>query len=267
MRIIERNIQRLQGIEERQSKEMMKIFIDARIRIKEALLSSREGSFTEARLNISLAQVDTIIQETKIKTSLRSRDSSDIAREQSIIDLSREINLFSKKFEGINRQIPIDEILNSLESENLLMNRYQSSVDRYSDGMRDFIQRELTQAIISAESPTRLINRISDELKLKEWQIARITRTELHNTYNMTKNDGMVDIKKTLIPDLKKSLFHPMDSRTGNDSKLADRLSLVVDIDKPFKYNFNGKERVFFNPPDRPNDRAIMTAYRGAWDT
>ena len=82
----------------------------------------------------------------------------------------------------------------------------------------------------------------------------------------MSKNDGMVEIKKELIPDLKKSLFHPMDNRTAKDSKLAAHLNLVVDIDKPFKYTFNGKERVFFNPPDRPNDRAIITAYRKAWD-
>lgn len=267
MRVIERNIQRLQGIEERQSKDMMKVFIEARLRIKESLLSSREGSFTEARLTTSLAQVDAIIKEAKIKTSFKNRDSSETVREQSIDDLAREVNKFSKKFEGVNRQIPVDEILNSMDSKNLLISRYQSSLDRYSDGMRDLIQRELTQSIISAESPVRLINRLNDELRLKEWQIARIARTELHNTYNMTKNDGMIGIRDTLIPDLKKSLFHPMDSRTGNDSKLADRLSLVVDIDKPFKYNFKGKERIFFNPPDRPNDRAIITTYRSAWDT
>ena len=266
LRVVERNIQRLQGIEERKSKDMVKVFMLGRERIKQSLLSATTGTFTEASLILSLNQVDAILNQIKVVTKKENVEGSDIATEQSITDLGREINRFSKEFEGISRVIPVDEILLSMDSQNLLINRYQSSLDRYTDGMRDRIQRELTQAILSSEPSVRLVNRLNDELKAQEWQILRIARTELHNIYNMGKNEGMVEIKDTLIPDLKKSLFHPMDSRTADDSKLASRLNLVVDIDKAFKYNFKGQERVFFTPPDRPNDRSIITAYRKAWD-
>ena len=267
MRIIERNIQRLQGIEERQSKDVLKVFINGRERLKQSLLNTSQGTFTESQIRITMAQVDLIISEMKRTTLSKNADSTSIVKEQSINDLSREISKFSKEFEGSDRIVPIDEILFSMDSENLLLNRFQASIDRYADGMRDMIQRELTQSILSSEPSIRLINRLNDELKIKEWQVLRIARTELHNVYNASKNEGMVEIKKDLIPDLKKSLFHPMDNRTSSDSKLAASLNLVVDIDKPFKYTFNGKQRVFMNPPDRPNDRSIITAYRKAWDS
>ena len=267
MRIIERNIQRLQGIEERQSKDVLKVFINGRERLKQSLLNTSQGTFTESQIRITMAQVDLIISEMKRTTLSKNADSTSIVKEQSINDLSREISKFSKEFEGSDRIVPIDEILFSMDSENLLLNRFQASIDRYADGMRDMIQRELTQSILSSEPSIRLINRLNDELKIKEWQVLRIARTELHNVYNASKNEGMVEIKKELIPDLKKSLFHPMDNRTSSDSKLAASLNLVVDIDKPFKYTFNGKQRVFMNPPDRPNDRSIITAYRKAWDS
>ena len=77
------------------------------------------------------------------------------------------------------------------------------------------------------------------------------------------------------LADLKKTLFHPMDSRTASDSKQADRLDLVVDVDKPFQYTFKRRladgtirkeKRVFMTPPDRPNDRSVMVPYKKDWE-
>lgn len=266
LRVIERNIQRLQGIEEKKSKDMMKVFMMARERIRISLLQTTEGTFSEAQLKLSMQQVDIILDTLKRRSKVENIEGYEISSEQSINDLGREISRFSKEFEGISRVIPIDEVLISMKSENLLVNRYQSSLDSYTNRMREKIQRELTQAVLSSEPSVRFVNRLNDELRLQEWQVLRIARTELHNIYGMSKNEGMLEIKKTLIPDLEKALFHPMDSRTGDDSKKLSRLNLVVDIDKPFKYTFKGQERVFMNPPDRPNDRAIITAFRRAWD-
>jgi len=67
------------------------------------------------------------------------------------------------------------------------------------------------------------------------------------------------------MPDLMKTLMHPIDKRTGDDSKLAARLRLVVPIDEPFVYKWNGETREFMAPPDRPNDRAILVPYSTSW--
>ena len=84
----------------------------------------------------------------------------------------------------------------------------------------------------------------------------------MHNIYNVSKMDGMGSIKKKFIPDLKKMLVHPMDNRTAQDSKALAKKNPIVDIDKPFKFVYNGETRVFSHPPDRPNDRAILIPAR-----
>ncbi len=87
----------------------------------------------------------------------------------------------------------------------------------------------------------------------------------MHNIYNYSKMNAMADVQENTIPDLKKSLMHPMDTRTGEDSKKLAGENPVVDIDEPFRFNYRGKERVFMFPPDRPNDRAILVPFRETW--
>ena len=67
------------------------------------------------------------------------------------------------------------------------------------------------------------------------------------------------------IPDLKKTLYHPMDKRTGEDSKWLNKNNLIIPVDEPFKYTWNGQVREYMAPPDRPNDRSILIPYRESW--
>jgi len=85
----------------------------------------------------------------------------------------------------------------------------------------------------------------------------------------------MKEIKKEFIPDLKKTLVHPMDHRTAADSKQAAAKNLIVNVDKEFSYTYvrtlkdgtiRREERTFMIPPDRPNDRSIVVPYRDDWD-
>jgi hypothetical protein len=59
--------------------------------------------------------------------------------------------------------------------------------------------------------------------------------------------------------------MHPMDRRTGKDSMELAYEHPTIPIDEPFKFTWKGFTRVFMNPPDRPNDRAVMVPYRKEW--
>jgi hypothetical protein len=100
----------------------------------------------------------------------------------------------------------------------------------------------------------------------EEWKLFRIARTELHGVYNLGKMNGMKETRTAYLPDLMKALIHPMDSRTGADSKYLAEIDPIVPIDQPFRYRWQGQVRVFMAPPDRPNDRAILVPYRQAWE-
>lgn len=59
----------------------------------------------------------------------------------------------------------------------------------------------------------------------------------------------------------KKYLMGVDDSRQGEDSKIALRKygspEQAIPIDKPFRFNYGGKEYVYMYPPNRPRDREL----------
>lgn len=99
----------------------------------------------------------------------------------------------------------------------------------------------------------------------EEWKLTRIVRTEMHGMYNYSKMNGMSELQEQRLPDLMKTLMHPLDKRTGKDSKALAQENPIIPIDEPFKFKWNGKTRTFMAPPDRPNDRAILVPYRESW--
>lgn len=266
--ILERNSHRIEGMEMREATRLMKQFKEAREEIKNRLLFTPTNSFTEAHLQNALVQIEDMLRQLKMKITPGTQQAFSWFTEQGIEDGVRELNSMEKKFTGVSSALPIDVIIESTDPANLLLNNYQSSIDNYSQNLRTKIQSSLTQSLIQNQSWTQAVNEMAGMFTVNEWELARIVRTELHSVYNVSKNNGFGTVKEEYLPDLKKTLYHPMDSRTGDDSRYASMLkSMIVDIDDPFIYDWKGKTRIFMTPPDRPNDRAILIPYRAEWDS
>jgi hypothetical protein len=137
--------------------------------------------------------------------------------------------------------------------------------------VRSIFSQQLTQGAIEEVSMYEITGRIGNYFAAEEWRLQRLVRTEMMGVYSLGKLNGMKRLVDDEIPDLKKTLFHPMDKRTGADSKILNRNNPIVSVDEPFTENEsnaglkNGRERVYMFPPGRPNDRAILIPYREAW--
>jgi len=263
--IVQGNIKKVEKLEAKEAERMLTTFKKVRGDLQERLLFANEGTFTEQHLRVSLVQVDAVLQALAERLKVDIGEGAQKLGEQGVEDLSEEIERFSRYFGGSTIPIPLDTIAISLDTTNYLINRYESSIDAYSGALRQQITQGLTESLIARDNFSTAVYKLQRFMKGEEWRVQRIARTELHNVYNLAKQNGMEEAQTT-IPDLKKSLFHPMDNRTGEDSKLAARMKLVVDIDEPFSYTFNGKRRVYMVPPDRPNDRSILVPYRESWN-
>lgn len=264
--MVENHLKSLNSLEERKAKQLLSTFKKARQELRDRLDVLPTGTFTSQQVRGTLMQVELAIQA--IEQNLVA-DMSEMSKEtaaKSISDLELEITKLSKHFEGAVVPINLSAVLISLESENYLINRYESSIRKYGAGLRQQITMGLLDAVAQKKSNAQIVSDISKFFIGEEWRLRRIARTELHHVYNMSKTQGMVETKKTAIPDLKRALFHPMDDRTGNDSKTAAMLNLVAEVDEPFEYRWKGETRTFFTPPDRPNDRSIVIPYRKDWD-
>jgi hypothetical protein len=265
-RIFENHIRRVVGLENTEAKVMMAKYLRAKKELKNRLLITPDNTFTEARLRETLAQIDAAIQAIRASYQGDMRSAFEFMQENGVEDSVKEVNRFEKMFNGIASPLPLDAIMASVEPANYLFNQYESSMEAYNESLRSGIERELTQGLIQKKSYSQVVNDVESYMMASQWQVQRIVRTELHNIYNVAKMNGFGRIKENYIPDLKKSMVHPMDERTGEDSIALAKRNPIIDIDKPFKQKFNGKEYVFMAPPNRPNDRAILVPYRASYD-
>lgn len=267
--LVQSNIEIVDSLEEQQQKKILKIFRKTRQELQDRLLTIPEGTFTEQQMRVTLVQVEAAIQAIVRDLKTGMVDSGEIMATAGITHLVKEIEKMSKYFEGSVTPINMRAILVATDPNTFLLNKYQASLDAYGADLRSQITTNIVQSLAMRETQDRTVSRlVSDTNRFflgEEWKLNRIVRTEMANVYNFSKMQGMGEVKDQTIPDLKKALMHPMDKRTGEDSKELARENPVVDIDEPFRFKWKGQVRVFQFPPDRPNDRSILVPYREEW--
>lgn len=267
--IVQRHINGVMALEDDEAKKLIKKYKAIRYELRDRLdtihATSGRDSFTAQRLRGVIVQVEAAIQAMSGSLKDGINEASKTIALKGVNDVISETNEFNREFSGAVIPININRVAVSLESENFLINKYESSIDSYSSDLRAQLVSSISNAAIEEISYPELVQRISQFFIAEEWKIHRIARTELHTVYNLGKYNGLVDIKDKFLPDLKKTLIHRIDTRTGDDSKKAKSLNLIVDIDKPFEYTYNKVKRTFMIPPDRPNDRSVMVPYREEW--
>lgn len=260
------NIERLGNLEEKQADQLYKNLKIVRGQLTDRLLTARPGTFSEAQLRATLDQVDQYLAAMNARLKSDMGESADILSVRGIMDLVKEVFQFTKKFDGVGVPIDLDAALVAQETNSLLANQYDASIDAYTEGVRQQITQGLTESVIAQDTLSNVVVKLGKFVAGEEWKVLRLARTELHNVYGKAKMNGMMDVRENYLPDLKKTLIHPKDARTGNDSLYAARLNLIADVDEPFKYRWKGKERIFMTPPDRPNDRSILVPFRESWN-
>lgn len=267
--IVERHIQALLKLEDNDTKKLLSRYKEARRELQDRLLFVQDGSFTQQKLRGVLIQVEAGIEAMNIALKQGIREVSPDVALKGVQDLVSETQAFEKEFTGAVIPINLNAQLVAEDTTNFLINQKEASIDAYSSALRSQIVSELTMSSLVQDSAgmsvSRLVKRVGEFFIGEEWKLWRIGRTELHNIYNVGKIRGMESLQQDALPDIQKALMHPMDARTGADSKELAVENPIVDIDQPFVFNWRGKTRVFMAPPDRPNDRAILIPYRKSW--
>lgn len=264
--VVENHIKTVLKLEDDQAQQILDEYKDVRQELVDRLSSLPRGSFTAQHVRGVLAQVQGAIGALNNRLQTGIVSGAYQAAFQGISDLTKEINVFDKKFTGAVTPINLHAALLAHDTSQFLVTRYKTNLDAYSSEIYRQVSNGIFSATIGEITTDEIVGRVSNFFNGEEWKLHRLVRTELHGVYNRGKFAGMEQLANDgVIDDLKKTLIHPMDNRTGEDSKLAARLALVAEMDQPFVYNWKGVERVFMVPPDRPNDRSVMVPYRDAW--
>ncbi len=263
--IVEDHIQQALRLQAAQSETILNSYSGVRDQLVQRLSKMPSGSFTAQHLRGVLAQVEGAIDAINTKLHGPLVDGAYDAAYAGVDNLFAEISKFNEQFSGAVTPINMNAALLAKDTSQLLVTKYQTNLDNYGSDLMQQITNGLFSASIGETSYEEVVGRVSKFFTAEEWKLRRIVRTELHNIYNVGKINGMKELRADTIPDLKKTLMHPMDQRTGKDSKYAAQLGLVAEVTEPFVYDWMGVTRIFMAPPDRPNDRAILVPYREEW--
>ena len=140
-------------------------------------------------------------------------------------------DMVQKEMTNLNKAVGIstpslDRDVTSLKTNEFLINNARTSLETYSVQIRQQVSNALTQAVLQRKTGFEVTGRLSKFMNIKRYRIQRIARTELSRIYNSTKLIAYGEFRKEHFPDLIKRLWHPMDSRTADDSKQLKRLSI-----------------------------------------
>lgn len=262
--IVENHIKEALGLENSEARKILERYNDIRKDLVDRLSALPRGSFTAQHLRGVLAQVQGAIIAMNKHLGGTTVEGSQKAAMLGVNGMLKEMKAFDEKFTGAVTPINLNAALIATDTANLLVTKYKTNLDNYGQNLYTQISNGLFSAAIGETNYDQVVGRVSQFFKGKEWELHRIIRTELHNVFNLGKLNAMEEVNDD-VEDMLKTLMHPMDARTGKDSKYAARLKLVAALDEPFEYSWEGVTRTFMSPPDRPNDRAILVPYRKEW--
>ncbi len=145
--------------------------------------------------------------------------------------------------------LPVSKIVNKLEqSLEYIINakNHAETGIKFFPESTEYFKDELEKLLIEEE---KIINKSIND-------IIRIVRTE---SWRFVNEKRLEEFKKKGYK--YKTTYPVKDDKTGEDSWFYYDEKQVKPIDEPFNYTWEGKERVFMTPPDRPNDRNILIPY------
>lgn len=252
-------------LSEAEMRRVLKEYKRIRQDLRDRLDVMNRGTFTAQQMAGTLTQIEVAIQAMTLALAGDMETATEHLADVGLDHLVKEIEKWDKHFRGAIVPVNLDNALIASDVSNFLFEKHQVSLSAYGESLRAFMAQELSNAVIG-NLPAGEVNRRLGQIFLgEEWRLQRIVRTEMSNAYNVGKIRGMQETRDQFMPDLKKTLWHPMDSRTGKDSRKLAQDNPIVDVDEEFVEDSTGKTKRYMAPPNRPNDRAILIPYRESW--
>lgn len=262
----EKEARRVTSIEIDQARIMERHYKAARKRVMERLsrLNFRD-EFNRANLIYVMQAIDEELASLAEITGREAEFSSEILMDEGRDDLIQELGRLEEKFTGVARLYPYEAVEVAYQSDNYLIERYKSSLKNYNVSTRTRVQQQVANAVIERKYNYEVVQAVGGVLDSEEWKVRRIVRTELANIYSLSKLNSMMRVRDETAPDMMKTIYNPMDARTGEDSKYLEKMKMIIPLEDDFEFTYKGVEYSFSAPPNRPNDRGVLVPILKHW--
>jgi len=247
-------------------------------------VGSGASPFTIQKHKALLAQVHQGLAELGRNLGNAMGQETTQTQEISARALISDVKKLEKKHTGASIQLPIEEasrfagVIDKRKTSLLKLNK--TSMAKYGASIVGKLEGVMAQTLVQGESGFQAIDRVTSAYDMEWWRAERIVRTEQAWAYNATQMDGIQDVSKTfkdmmmrwceLVSDV---TLVPYDKRVGDDSiamhgQLARpgtmfQMPAVAPSGLKISGSLLGKS--WTNPPNRPNDRAVLQPWRPGW--
>jgi hypothetical protein len=257
-------------------------------KLRKAMRAGRGESFTAHQARIVLTQLRHGQAEIATHMAKAMKPALKKAQSGALHGLVKDVTRLHKKFTGAEITVPIEKasrfagVIDQRETSLLAMNT--SSMQRYGVHVVMALEDNLAQSLMTGSTPDDAIDAVMDTIGGEWWQGERIVRTELAWADNAAISDGLRDMSKD-FPDIRQRWEEycdadgePMDDRVGVDSiAMHGQVAAVgglftMPATSPFP-DAKGKTdvpkslvgRSWEFPPNRPNDRSVMSPWMKRW--
>lgn len=240
---------------------------------------ARRDTFTAQQHRIVLGQVQ---QGQMLIAKHLAGEAGDISREaqvESLRGLSQQIGALEAEYTGADVVLPIDEAARFYgvvdRRRTSLLRQHEESMANYGAGLVGKVEEQLALSLATGETTDAAIDRVQDTAEGEWWQAERVVRTETAWAFNATHADGIAELASEVDDIYMRWVEHvtdsgePMDDRVGADSiAMHGQIArpggmFIMPPDMDVSPSLWGKRWAF--PPNRPNDRAVLSAWRPHW--
>ena len=263
---------------------VQRLYQDLLLQIRTKLSRTTSGTFSEVTVRGMLAQI-------KLAMATLTRESAGhmgeaafrVSMESARAMLSNMAALERQFGEGVV-SMPMTEIARlrglAAEEASSLLVTHQSSIARYGAHLIGRMETELSTALAVGETSIGAIDRVMKVGNLEWWRAERIVRTELSQAYNATHKAVADEFSQELDGEMWTMWSEhvsedgvALDDRVGDDSlamhgQVAPPGGLFTQpprapAGQEVSESLVGEE--WANPPNRPNDRAVLVPWRFSW--
>jgi hypothetical protein len=241
--------------------------------------AGRKDEFTAHQHRVMLAQAR---QGQMVIARAMAGESVELSREaqvESLRGLGGWIGRMEKEYVGAAPTLPIDEAARFWgvidKRRTSLIRAHEASMASYGARVTKSIEEGLGLSLATGETTEQAVDRVRAAANNEWWQAERIVRTEQAWAFNATAADGIAEIAEDVEDLYMRWTEHvtdegePMDDRVGEDSvvmhgQVARPGGLfTMPRDERVSESMWGERWSF--PPNRPNDRATLLAWRPSW--
>jgi hypothetical protein len=245
----------------------------------EGLRGRGAQTFTEARMNVALAQIREVVRGLQDDLGSVVLDEGSQVASSSGDGVLAYMRAAERAFRGVNSVLPLREsmmldaatqgakasILRRLAGEGGA--KGEGVLARYGEATIADFERKLRVGVATQKPVSQVREELVESSPFLQQAPAswaeRLVRTELHGASNRAAHEAHKSAQRQL-GDVVRILSATFDDRTGADSwNVHGEIRRTLE---PFEYvTHDGEHEMFLHPPNRPNDREIVLAHRLSW--